>query len=480
MSPTTKARHHLTVRKSTLAAAFAAAGLVATLTPAGLSAAAPAAPAASAPSTATPASAQAASLPSGRTTYRTWADYKHDMAQLSRQYPGLVHQITLPNRTTKGEKVYGLEISAGAGKQDGKPDLLITGMHHGNEWASGEVAMEFGYSLTQGYGKDARITRLLDRARVIIVPVVNVDGFLANQRVNGRGVDMNRNYGLGWSGIPTSENVGTGPFSEPEARNVRDVISTNQVTTFLTMHTCEAMVLYPPIAFQEGEPQDTARFAALAQAIARPIDYEAKPSADDYQTTGEAIAWSYYATRGLGFTVEDCTIPAFDPSVPKTFQTMVVNQYLGKGAYTGNARGGMRSAFLVALENTARPSAHATITGQAPRGAVLKVDKKFNLWTAPMRLPNGSIGALPVPTHLTSTLTANAANGAFRWAVNPSARPVSPYRADGIHTSHPGFTSETWTLTCSRPDGTVLQKTQVRVGLGQTARVDLGTCRRAF
>ena len=51
------------------------------------------------------------------------------------------------------------------------------GVHHAREWPSGEMAMEFAVDLVKNYGKNARITRLLKRARVIVVPVVNVDGF---------------------------------------------------------------------------------------------------------------------------------------------------------------------------------------------------------------------------------------------------------------------------------------------------------------
>ena len=51
------------------------------------------------------------------------------------------------------------------------------GVHHAREWPSGELAMEFAVDLAKSYGSNARITGLLKKARVIVVPVVNADGF---------------------------------------------------------------------------------------------------------------------------------------------------------------------------------------------------------------------------------------------------------------------------------------------------------------
>jgi murein peptide amidase A len=46
----------------------------------------------------------------------------------------------------------------------------------------------------------------------VIIPVLNVDGYLARTRVNGRGVDLNRNYpSQDWSADATEPRYSPGP-----------------------------------------------------------------------------------------------------------------------------------------------------------------------------------------------------------------------------------------------------------------------------
>lgn len=129
-------------------------------------------------------------LPSGRDAYRTLEDYNADMAALAEDHPKLVKSITLPLPSLEGRTIQGVEIGSDVTEPpSGRPTFLLMGVHHAREWPSGELAMEFAVDLAKSYGKDARITRLLDKARVVVVPVVNVDGFNLS-RTSGEFVDL--------------------------------------------------------------------------------------------------------------------------------------------------------------------------------------------------------------------------------------------------------------------------------------------------
>jgi hypothetical protein len=246
------------------------------------------------------------------------------------------------------------------------------------------------------------------------------------------------------------------------------LIQNHQVTSFATNHTSGHILLRPPLEERAGYAPDEVLYAQLSQEISDLNGYVPGVSAYDYQTTGETIDWSYFATRGFAYTFEIVT----GGSAP-VFQRLV-DDYLGIGQYAGFSN---RAAFLKLLEQTARTSLHSVIEGDAPQGAVLKITKDFDLWTAPEATETNT--PLRVPTHLESSLF--AADGEFTWHVNPSVRPRSAYTETGVVATGPGqFVQESWTLTCSTPDGEVLQSTQVLVDLGQRVEVDLTECNEEF
>jgi hypothetical protein len=432
------------------------------------------------------ASAQAApapadQLPSGRTTYRNINDYNTEMAALAQAHPNLVKSIKLPYQTRQGRDVYGLEITHNVNASDGKPVFFMQGMHHGNEWPSGEHSLEFAYDIVQNDGVNPEITALLDASRVIVVPVVNVDGFMINRRTScglsptcasSAGVDINRNYPFGWgSGAGANATQrGPAPGSEPEVKNVMELTTGHQVTVLVTNHTSGHTVLRPPLEVRAGNTPDEVRYAALSDAITAANGYTGMKSGFDYETTGETPDWSYYATRGLGFTYEIMKTQSTNGTYPE-----VIEDYLGTGRYAGKSN---REAFMVAWRYSAAAENHSVINGLAPRGAVLKVTKDFDLWTAPIKAATGNTFSSPerVPTHLESTLTVGN-SGKFSWHVNPSVRPQPAYTENGVVATGEGkFIQESWKLTCAKPTGEVLQTVDVLVDLGQQVNVNLSEC----
>jgi len=129
-------------------------------------------------------------LPSGNTAYRTLDEYNADMLALVKRYPKLAKSVTAPYRSVDGKQVFGIEIGSDVTRApSGRPTFFIMGAHHAREWPSGENTMEFAVDLLTSYGKDKRITGLLDRARVLVVPIVNVDGFDLS-RTDGELLDL--------------------------------------------------------------------------------------------------------------------------------------------------------------------------------------------------------------------------------------------------------------------------------------------------
>jgi hypothetical protein len=408
----------------------------------------------------------ASGLPSGRTTYRHLADYDLEMKTLAMRYPSLVRPITLNHRSLLGRDVNGIEISANAQNTgDGKPIFLIMGEHHAREWPSAELTMEFAYDLLRNYGSDARTTRLLQGTRTIVVPVVNPDGFnisreaatlgdfslfdyemkRKNCRVSAntpskyargscddnkagrlRGTDLNRNYGGLWGGSGASTiwsddtYRGDGPFSEPETQNVRELISSRQVTNLITNHTFSNLVLRPPGVADYGFPLEEPIYKALGASLAAHNGYSNVPGFGLYDTTGATEDWSFWSTGGLAFTFEIGGTD-FHP----TYADGVEAEYLGRAPSTGAGKGGNREAYYSMLDATADASLHSRIDGTAAAGSTLRISKTFQTSTSPVWQDDfgNSIGD---PRQFTDTLTSELrpAGGAFTWNVNPSTRPL--------------------------------------------------------
>ncbi len=402
-------------------------------------------------------------LPSGRDTYRKLADYENDLRALAAANPAIVKLFTMSRRSLEGREILGVEISDNVtATGDGKPTFLMMGLHHAREWPSGEHSIEFATDLVKSYSAgNARITDLLKRTRVLVVPVVNPDGFeqsrkwgdlvdireidnggtvtiLGNpgnayKRKNcrvadgqdstppgaceisspggfGIGVDLNRNYGGLWGG-PGASGIaadptyrGARPFSEPETQAVRELISSRHVTTLITNHTFSNLVLRPPGIRSAGETVDETALKDLGTRMTAQNGYRNIHGWQLYDTTGTTEDWSYNATGGFGYTFE------IGPNEFHPPFSQVVDEYVGAGIYAGK---GNREAYLIALENAANARGHSVISGKAPAGAVLRLTKTFQTKT--------SSGG-PIDDRLESTLVVPGGDK-FTWHVNPSTRP---------------------------------------------------------
>ncbi|MGH3949532.1 MAG: M14 family zinc carboxypeptidase, partial [Pseudonocardiaceae bacterium] len=424
------------------------------------------------------AATPASPLPSGRNTYRTLADYNDDMRELAAIRPDIVKRIELPHTSLEGKPVYGVEIGSDVhAPPQGRPVFVMLGLHHAREWPSGEMTMEFAYDLVQNYGRDSRITGLLDKSRVVIVPVVNVDGFEksvndgmlidlrevddggtasvvatpgnAYKRKNcrmvdgqtpvagecalatsnggfGFGIDLNRNYGALWGGpgsageFPDPTYRGAGPFSEPETQNVRELVGARQVTTLITNHTFSNLVLRPngvapDTIGPDGHPVGNAPDETALKALG---DEMAKQNGYTSQH-----GWELYDTTG---TTEDWSYNATggfgytfeigESEFHPPFEEVVRHYFDGSDAPDNpnpHAHQGNREAYLIALENAVDTTTHSVIAGKAPAGATLRLRKEFSTPTWESSFTD----------RLNSTMVVGP-NGKFTWHVNPSTRPI--------------------------------------------------------
>jgi hypothetical protein len=444
--------------------------------------------------------ARAAAIPSGRTSYRTLADYNAELKDLAAKNPSLVKLFTMPEKTYGGKDVLGIEISENVNRNDGKPAFFNMGVHHAREWPAGELTMEWALELVNGYKSgNARASNIVRNSRNIVVPIVNPDGFEASRtageiagqgggrdetvddtaylvagattggeyrRKNCRlpddsaagncttsaglvenGVDPNRNYGGLWGGPGADTNPltqtyrGPAPFSEPETRNVRAIVSRHQVMTLITNHTTAALVLRAPGLASLGDPVDENRgYKDLGDAMAKENGYFSQKSFELYDTTGTTEDWSYNATGGFGFTFElycgdpnyetgDCDDPAFHPRYQRVVEEWdgtnpTADHANDPGPNKGYDGKGNREAYYIAAESAINEQRHSVLTASnLPPGTTLRLTKDFKTQTFPQPQSDGTEKPLEIDDHLETTFDVGG-SGTVRWHVNPSTRPI--------------------------------------------------------
>lgn len=219
-------------------------------------------------------------------------------------------------------------------KAPGKPTLLVTSGVHARELAPVELSMQLAADLLAGYGKDAEVTRWLDKSDVVIVPVVNVDGRKLVERGHtmwrknardGQGVDLNRNFDAKWNyeGVPTPagwsegrwesfksqcqdkhSDIYSGPHanSEPETQAIAKLYQSKKINLAIDLHAYGELMIWPLGYTTVPTPHD-AIFRALWKKVAP--TYQGGTSMQLlYPTSGTTKDYAYEKHRTPGFTIE--------------------------------------------------------------------------------------------------------------------------------------------------------------------------------
>jgi hypothetical protein len=116
----------------------------------------------------------------------------------------------------------------------------------------------------------------------ILIPCLNPDGYAANQRTNGAGVDLNRNYpAKSWS--PEAKgpryNPGPSPGSEPEVNAMVNLIETFDPRLIIHCHSWNPVIVFT------GEParKDAERLVeACGYPLQPTIGYDTPGSLSQY------------------------------------------------------------------------------------------------------------------------------------------------------------------------------------------------------
>src|SRR4051794_22444345 len=172
-------------------------------------------------------------------------------------------------------------LRIGRFRDGSKPGVLIQANDHAREWVPITITLETAERLVRNYATDPETKRIVDNTDLFLIPSNNPDGAtysfynFASQRRNmtnhcpdenadparrnAWGVDLNRNYSVasgfdGYDGASTSciSDTFQGPaeLSEPESRNIIDLVQRNRNIKFMmSVHSNGGQLFWQPGAY---------------------------------------------------------------------------------------------------------------------------------------------------------------------------------------------------------------------------------------
>lgn len=124
----------------------------------------------------------------------------HNYAALTAELKNLANahsdiaQLESIGKSSQNRDLWLIRISQNIAAGQPKPKLLYIANMHGDEVVGRELSIYHIRRLLNDYGKDQRITNLVNNAEIFIVASMNPDGYELQQRANAKNVDLNRDF----------------------------------------------------------------------------------------------------------------------------------------------------------------------------------------------------------------------------------------------------------------------------------------------
>lgn len=263
---------------------------------------------------------------------------QEEILRTARENPGLTKVVSI-GKTVQGKDILALKVSKNAKKtRDGdKPSVLYMSNQHAREWITPEMTRRLMHHTVDSYGKDPRITKLVDSTELWFLLSANPDGYdfthapdgerlwRKNLRDNngdgktttGDGVDLNRNFGYKWG----YDNEGSSPNQASETYRGPNASSEPETTALdafqkrigfdyaINYHSAAELILYG-VGWQVATPTpDDVAYKTLAGTPENPAvpGYYPQVSSELYTTNGEADGHASNVNGIMMFTPEMTT-----------------------------------------------------------------------------------------------------------------------------------------------------------------------------
>jgi hypothetical protein len=224
-------------------------------------------------------------------SYPDWPLMKQEIAQLYHQHQNSDLNLYLLGFTDDNYPVYLFILGD---LFSGKPVIRITGAHHGDEVISSQVVLAQIKALLQPEHAD-----YLNKFTFLFLPVVNPEGYDNNTRYNNSGIDLNRQYGAGFSSGQSNY-----PYTSREVRILWRLANKYPAILSLDYHSVAEYVncVYDYTPFPSADEE---LILELGSIYAQCADLELIIGFDWYQARGSAQDALYAFLGTFAYTLEN-------------------------------------------------------------------------------------------------------------------------------------------------------------------------------
>lgn len=237
--------------------------------------------------------------------YPSYIQNKRLLESLHKKYPSITKLFSI-GKSVEGRDLLVMKISDNANLDEVEPEFKFISSMHGDEITGRELTIRLIQDLLSSYGKESRITNLINNTEIFIMPSMNPDGSEKRERANANFYDLNRNFPL-WNDKKESTKE-----RQPETIAVMNFQKSRQFSLSANFHGGAVCVNYPWDSTLERHPLDDLLIElSLAYSIHNTPMYQSSEfergitnGADWYTVKGGMQDWSYVFYNDLQVTIE--------------------------------------------------------------------------------------------------------------------------------------------------------------------------------
>ncbi|MBC7538634.1 MAG: succinylglutamate desuccinylase/aspartoacylase family protein [Bacteriovorax sp.] len=242
-----------------------------------------------------------------RSEYPTPEAVEKDLKIIAKKYPGITKLYSI-GKSVKNRDLWVMKLSRNANLDDDRPEFKYIANMHGDEIVGREVMLRFIKECVENYGKDPRLTTLLDKFQIHILVSMNPDGAAAGTRANSNHSDLNRDF----PDFSTSDNQDTTDKREPETQAVMKWQGEHNFRLSANFHGGSEVVNYPWDTIPDRFPEEDL-VKDLSHEYAQNAPYIAASTTFSngitngfawYEVNGGMQDWSIYWRKDLQITIE--------------------------------------------------------------------------------------------------------------------------------------------------------------------------------